>query len=202
MTFAKLDRCGLFAFCFSVLCGCGPSPETACTRLSDAIWEADGPAVYDALLLSTQWSISTVHTLHRDMAAEIQKHYPPSLVPGARARLYAAGKESGRAMFGVLYHERYAPAFRARVAQKMPVQVEQADVAFCGPQAGNPFRLARSEVGDRTWGLTELDREWEDAKLRAFHDRDTVQKNVSLYRRIQANATPQPPPQPPAQETP
>lgn len=171
--------------------GCGRlrTPESSCESLRDAIWEADGIAVYDALIQNTQWSISTVNKLHLQMAAQIRASYPPSQQDAALARLYAASASSGRELFLSLYGERYAADFRPRVAQQMPLRIESDGSASCGPVAGKPFRLGRGLDGK--WGLSELDREWEDAKLRAYHDLATVEKNVALYRVV--GTKPEPP---------
>ncbi len=175
---------------FLAASGCGRlrTPESSCDSLRDAIWEADGIAVYDALIQNTQWSISTVNKLHVQMAAQIRASYPQSQQDAALSRLFAASVGSGRELFLSLYGERYAADFRPRVGVDMPLRVEPDGTASCGPLAGKPFRLARGLDGK--WGLSELDREWEDAKLRAYHDRETVEKNVELYRVVGAKLVP------------
>ncbi len=177
--------CGLgFAVGLSGMSGCGrnKTAESACASLRDAVLEADGIAVYDALLQNTQWSVSTVQKLHREMGDSIHRHYPAPEQAAALARLYAADAESGRELFLQLYAERYAADFRERVSEQMPVRTVGPKEATCGPESGRPFRLALGQDGK--WGLSELDREWEDAKLRAYHDLETVKKNVDLYKRV------------------
>lgn len=172
----------------ALLCGLGSccsrnrTADAACESLRDAVLEADGIAVFDALLQNTQWSVATVQKLHRQMAASIRTSYPVAEQAAALARLYAADSDSGRELFLQLYGERYAADFRSRVSEQMTVRVDGPGQAACGGEAGRPFRLSLGQ--DRKWGLSELDREWEDAKLRAFHDVETVEKNVELYRRI------------------
>jgi hypothetical protein len=179
-------RIGLWAcsLLLSLASGCsrGKTAESACHDLRDAILEADGMAVYDALLQNTQWSVSTVQKLHAQMASAITSRYPGPEQAAALARLYAAEADSGRELFWQLYPERYAADFRERVGEQMPVTLVSAQQARCGTDAGKPFALSLGQDGK--WGLSELDREWEDAKLRAYHDLETVQKNVELYRRM------------------
>lgn len=166
-------------------CSQGKTADSACLALRDAVLEADGTAVYDALMQSTQWSISTVYKLHAQMAGAIATSYPGKEQAAALARLYAADADSGRDLFWQLYPERYAADFRERVGEQMPVTQVSDREARCGTAASKPFVLS---VGlDGKWGLSELDREWEDAKLRAYHDLETVQQNVALYRRMGAS---------------
>ncbi|MFO0657487.1 MAG: hypothetical protein U0787_20765 [Polyangia bacterium] len=167
-----------------LLVGCGQrrTAESACLALRDAIWEADGIAVYDVLLQNTQWSVSTVNKLHRQMATQIRASYPAAQREAALGRLFASSADSGRELFLSLYGERYAADFRARVAEDMRTVPVVGDVVHCGCAAGKPFLLARGLDGK--WGLSELDREWEDAKLRAFHDLETVEHNVELFQKV------------------
>lgn len=180
-------RGGLWAcalgLCLLASCSRGKTAESACLALRDAILEADGTAVYDSLLQSTQWSVSTVQKLHAQMAVAIAASYPSQEQEAALARLYAAEADSGRELFWQLYPERYAADFRERVGEQQPVTQVSDREARCG--VGKPFALAVGQDGK--WGLSELDREWEDAKLRAYHDLETVQKNVALYRRMGAS---------------
>ncbi len=191
MSSARAGRVGIAMVCSLGLgvdllamsaCGRNKTAESACASLRDAVLEADGIAVYDALLQNTQWSVSTVQKLHREMGDSIHHSYPAKEQAAALARLYAADAESGRELFLQLYAERYAADFRERVSEQMPVRTVGPKEATCGPESGRPFRLALGLDGK--WGLSELDREWEDAKLRAYHDLETVKKNVDLYKRV------------------
>lgn len=165
-------------------CSRNQTAESACESLRNAVLEADGIAVFEVLLENTQWSVATVQKLHRRMAESIRSSYPAGEQAAALARLYAADSDNGQELFLQLYTERYAADFRARVGEQMSVQVDAAGQASCGAAAARPFPLALGRDGQ--WGLSELDREWEDAKLRAYHDQETVTKNVELYRRVGA----------------
>ena len=120
-------------------CGRNKTAESACASLRDAILEADGIAVYDALLQNTQWSVSTVQKLHQQMGEAIHDSYPPREQAAALARLYAADSESGRELFLQLYAERYAADFRERVSQQMPVRSVGPNSATVGPSRGGLF---------------------------------------------------------------
>lgn len=157
--------------------GCERDAQQACSDLRDAIWETDGLAVFDVLLQNTKWSVATVHKLHRQMARDILENYPAPVQQSALSRLQLGPTE--RELFGDLYHERYAADFKERVAPDMPLVHKGPRQALCG--AHKAFVLERGRDGN--FGLSELDAEWEAAKLRAFHDQETVTKNADLYRR-------------------
>lgn len=163
------------------------SPEAACELLVRGIAEGDASTVFEALLQSTQWSFETVQKNHRKMRDLINEHYPVEQRPAALARLYGSEADSGRDLFQQLYTERYQADFQAR-AGSGPPRVQpgsdpdaRADCQRQQPPAGAaPFRLGRMPSG--RWGLLELDREWDDAKLRAVHDLETVKKNAELFQ--------------------
>jgi hypothetical protein len=185
-----------------IACGLGTSgctrprsPEAACELLVRGISEVDASTIYDALLPSTQWSLDTVQKNHRAMRALINKSYAVEQRPAALARLYGAEADSGRELFQLLYPARYQTDFERRNGSGPP-QVkpgaEAAEAAPSGvveratcqrqqpPAGAMPFRLGKMQSG--RWGLLELEREWDDAKLRAVHDLETVKKNAELFQ--------------------
>ena len=170
----------------SLLGGCqsSKSPDYACHELVRSIGEGDAVGVFELLTQPTRWALYTVQKNHARMWTLVQTHYPPKERRVALSRLYAAAAEDGRDLFALLYEERYAADFAARLGtgRLRITPGPTADVVFCGRegQAGAPFRLAR----DATWrfGLSELEAEWEQAQLRATHDLATVEKNAEIYR--------------------
>ncbi len=172
------------------LSGCSPSrtPEGACEQLLHAVSEGDSSAVFDALLQSTQWSFYTVVKNQRKMHDLIDSSYPVALKPAALGRLYAADASSGRDLFARLYTERFEKDYSQRLGSgPLKVSVTEpsssgAQRRLCQRQNGQPFIL---QAAGSKWGLGELDREWDEAQLRTFHDLTTVQKNAELYRGVQ-----------------
>ena len=186
-----LIACGLGASA----CNRPRSPEAACELLVRGISEVDASTIFDALLPSTQWSLDTVAKNHRAMRALINKSYAVEQRPAALARLYGAEADSGRELFQLLYPTRYQaelerrtgsgpPQVRAEAAGAEPLAgnvVERAGCQRQQPPAGaQPFRLGKMASG--RWGLLELEREWDDAKLRSVHDLETVKKNAELFQ--------------------
>lgn len=163
------------------------TPEAACELLLRGIGEGDASSIFDALLVSTQWSFATVQKNHRAMRALIKKSYPAEQQPAAQARLYGAEADSGRDLFQDLYPERFQADFQARAGSGPPevTRTPEGDGALCQrrnkPPGARPFRLGR--MPDGRWGMMELDREWDEAKLRAVHDLETVKKNAELFQK-------------------
>lgn len=168
-------------------CPSARTPEAACEQLLHAIAEGDPSSVFDALLQTTQWSFYSVAKNHKKMRALILDSYPAAQQAVALGRLYGAEASSGRDLFVRLYPERYEKDFNERLGTgPMQVQAAQAgaaDTRLCSRQGGRPFLLKAAASGK--WGLAELDREWDEAQLRAFHDLSTVKKNAELYRGVQ-----------------
>jgi hypothetical protein len=161
------------------------TPEAACELLLRGISEGDASSVFDALLVSTQWSFATVQKNHRAMRDLIKKSYPGEQQPAALARLYGAEADSGRDLFQDLYTERFQADFQARAGSGPPLASPDGDGALCQrqnkPPGAKPFRLGR--MPDGRWGMMELDRDWDEAKLRAVHDLETVKKNAELFQK-------------------
>jgi hypothetical protein len=165
------------------------TPEAACGQLLRAVSEGDASAVFDALLQTTQWSFYSVVTNHRQMRELIVASYPAEQQPAALARLYGADAASGRELFVRLYPDRYEKGLTQRLGGG-PMQVLPAPASdsgaprrLCQKQQGQPYVLQLAASGK--WGMAELDREWDEAKLRTFHDLTTVQKNAELYHGVQ-----------------
>ena len=183
-------RCGAGLGLLLGLLGCSGNrtPEAACEHLLRALSEGDASAVFDALLQPTQWSFYTVAKNHRRMRELIRASYPPEQQAAALGRLYGADASSGRALFLRLYPERYEKDYNQRLGTG-PMQVTAttnsdsgAPRRLCAQKGGQPFVL-QAVAGK--WGLAELDREWDEAQLRTFHDLATVQKNAELYHGVQ-----------------
>lgn len=164
-----------------VLCGCSAAtPEAACVRFLRGVRQGDGAQVFDALSRPTQWSLYSVARCQSEMRMLIMRDYPRQEQQAALARLVGGQSRSGRDLFQRIYGERYAQAFQRRLGQG-PLRLQpDGEGVRCGREGGDLFRFERAEEGD--WGMAELDREWEQAKVRAHHDLDTVRDNARLYR--------------------
>lgn len=173
------------------LAGCFGSrtPEAACEKLLQAISEGDPSSVFDALLQTTQWSFYSVAKNHKKMRELIRDNYPAAQQGAALGRLYGADASSGRDLFVRLYPERFEKDFTTRLGTG-PMRITTVEggagaaaLRFCSRQGGRPFMLQATSSGK--WGMSELDREWDEAQLRAYHDLETVKKNAELYRGVQ-----------------
>lgn len=179
---------GLFGgLCCLLGCSSARTPEAACEQLLHALAEGDPSSVFDALLQTTQWSFHSVVKNHKKMHALIRESYPAAQQAAALGRLYGAEASSGRDLFVRLYPDRYEKDFTQRQGsgpmQVTPAAGGAAGERLCGRQGGRPFMLKAAASGK--WGMSELDREWDEAQLRAYHDLATVQKNAELYRGVQ-----------------
>ena len=164
------------------LMGCSSAtPESACARLLSGIREGDGAQVFDALLKSTRHSFYTVAQKHNQMRALIERDYPVEERRAALSRLLDGSSKSGQDLFVRLYTTRLASDFQRRMGNRKPIisKVDE-DQALCPKDGKEPFHLARDEKG--RWGLSEFEREWDQAKLRAVHDLETVSDNARHYR--------------------
>lgn len=187
---ASGGRRGLVCAFLFAAAGCAGknTPEAACEQLLHAIDEGDASAVFDSLLQSTQVSLFSVAKNHRKMRDLIMDSYPAAQQAAALGRLYGADAGSGRELFVRLYPERYEKDFSARRGPGA-LQVAAAPPGPAGAprrlcsRGGPPFILQATAAG--RWGLAELDREWDEAQLRAHHDLATVQKNAELYHGVQ-----------------
>lgn len=189
-------RRGLWGAGFFVAAGClaatgcagKNTPEAACEQLLHAVAEGDASAVFDSLLQTTQVSFFSVAKNHRKMRDLITDSYPAAQQAAALGRLYGADAGSGRELFARLYPERYEKDFSARLGSGA-LQVAAAPPGPAGAprrlcsRGGPPFILQATAAG--RWGMAELDREWDEAQLRAHHDLATVQKNAELYHGVQ-----------------
>lgn len=160
-------------------CSAPRTPEAACARLISGVREGDGAQVFDALLKSTQWSLYSVAKSHAEMRDLIERTYPQAERQKALGRLLPGGA-SGRDLFRSLYAARYEADLRRRVGPGAPEVQRDGEGATCRLPGKDPFRLGHD--GEGRWGLVELDREWDQAKLRAVHDLDTVRDNARLYQ--------------------
>lgn len=175
-------------------CHASRTPEAACEKLLQAIAEGDPSSVFEALLQTTQASFYSVAKNHRKMRELIRDSYPAAQQAAALGRLYAAEAGSGRDLFVGLYAQRYEQDFNRRLGTgPMHLTAQEPGPGglprqLCARKSGQPFLLQATATGK--WGMAELDREWDEAQLRTFHDLATVQKNAELYRGVQPAPAP------------
>ena len=172
--------------------GCQDKPcesaEDAYVRLGMAVNKGDAARVFDDLDTPTQWSIESVQHAQRQMKQLILEAYPVDEQARALARIPPAAEEDEehprryfRRLEGV--DEIVADVkHRMHVGQGQPVgsvddRTRSATVWRAG---GSIFRFAADK--DSRWGWSELREQWENAKVRATHDLETVQQNAALYR--------------------
>lgn len=194
MNGVRLLRCsiGLVVGVSLVAAGCqdGPaeSTEEAYLRLLTACEKDDAARLFDALDTATQWSVESVQRDQREMRRLITESYPPGDRERALSRIPTACEEPVehprryfRRLDGV--GERLAEIKRRMFAgfgQPIGTVHGKAGDADVWRAGGSIFHFARDGKG--RWGWSELSAEWEQAKLRAAHDLETVRENAALYR--------------------
>jgi len=165
------------------------SAEEAYLRLLKACEKDDAARLFDALDTPTQWSIESVHHAQREMKTLILAGYPAAERDRALARIPPAvdeDEERPRRYYRRLdgSSERLAE-FKKRMfagtGQPIGTIRDSDGSADVWRTGGSIFHFARDAKG--RWGFTELRDEWEQAKVRATHDLETVQSNAALYRR-------------------
>ncbi len=146
-----------------------------------AVHEQDAAAVFDTLMPTTRSAFDTVAREQRRMRALIERSYPREEQARALAHFYPQAT-SGRDLFRLLYPRRFADDFQRRLGPQAKARVTldpAGNSATCERSGGAPFRFGRTVAG--TWGMGELDAEWDLAQVRAVHDADTVRENARLY---------------------
>jgi hypothetical protein len=145
----------------SLACSAGAkTPELALERLRAAILQ-DRPAdAFPVLDQPTRWSIESVRAYHGECLEAIARDYPEAVRPTAQARFLDA---TTGARFLALHEARYhlLAGLRPRI------------------DALTPRDFAVDRYG--RWGYTGLGPAWEEAKVRAVHDRDTVLDSARAY---------------------
>jgi hypothetical protein len=181
------------AFLALLLLGCqdGPaeSPEEAYLRVLKACEKKDSARLFDALDTPTQWSIESVHHAQREMKRLIDASYPPeerdralaripacAAEPEERPRRYFRGLDGSAQLLADIDKRMFAGS-----GQPVGSAREVEGTAEVWRTGGSIFRFARDEKG--RWGLSELRAEWEQAKVRAVHDLETVSNNAELYKK-------------------
>ncbi len=175
----------------AALTGCQDAPaataEEAYLRVAKACRKHDAARLFDALDTRTQWSIESVHHAQREMRRNILASYPMAEQPRALGHIPAACEESEEQPRR--YYRRIDGSISAlddvcrRIAagtgQPIGTVDGKAGTAEVWREGGSIFHFARDDQG--RWGWSELRPEWEQAKLRAMHDAETVLANKMLY---------------------
>ncbi|MSP60763.1 MAG: hypothetical protein EXR72_10550 [Myxococcales bacterium] len=157
-------------------------------RLLKAADKGDAARLFDALDTPTQWSIESVHAAQREMRRLVADTYPADVRDPALGRLPAASEESESQPRRYFRRLDGSAERVADIKQRMyagtgqPVgSVRRKDgTSDVWREGGSVFRFARDPQG--RWGFSEYRNEWEQAKLRATHDVETVRANAALYR--------------------
>src|SRR5262245_40010252 len=149
-----------FVVCALLVCACtGPkTPEEAQAAVRAAAERGDTNAIYDLVDKSTRGSIDATFRYHQQSLATIEESYP----------LEAQGREKTRFVDG----EDARTFFAAHEARYRLIRAAAA-------KAGRADFVA--ERG--RWRWSGLRATWEDNKLRASHDLETVRESAAAYKR-------------------
>jgi hypothetical protein len=191
-----LRRGALVLVCALAACQDPPaiSAEDAYLRVLKACDKNDAARLFDAFDTPTQWSIETVQKEQREMKRRITASYPDPDRERSLSRLPAATEEDEE--HPRRYYRRLdgSAEILAGICKRMnagsgqPVgSIRDSDgTADVWRTGGSVFHFARDKEG--RWGLAEFRDEWEQAKVRATHDAETVRQNEQLYQK-RATAT-------------
>ena len=163
------------------------SAEDAYMRLARAADKGDTARIFDALDTPTQWSIESVQHAQREMRTLILASYPPEEKARALARIPAAAEEdeehprryfrridTSQSVLDDVLH-------RIHVGEGKPVGTvdDRLRTATVWRAGGSIFHFAADKDG--RWGWAEQREQWENNKLRATHDLETVRENAAIY---------------------
>ncbi len=164
------------------------SAEEAYLRVLKACDKSDAARLFDALDTPTQWSIESVQRDQREMRRRILESYPEPDRGRALARIPAACEEPEEHPRRYFRRLDDSADVLAGICKRMYAGSGQpvgsvrgvAGTADVWREGGSVFHFARDNDG--RWGFAELRDEWEQAKLRATHDVETVRANQALYQ--------------------
>ncbi len=182
----------LLLACLLAVAGCQDPPavsaDEAYMRLLKACDKDDAARLFDALDTATQWSIESVQRDQREMRHLVLDAYPPAdrdralarippscEEPEEQARRYFRGVEGVKERLAEIRKRMYAGT-----GQPVGSVRGKEGEATVWREGGSVFHFARDDKG--RWGWSEVRAEWEQAKLRAHHDLETVKQNAALYR--------------------
>ena len=170
------------------LAGCGSAatnnhPEHAFARLRIAIESGDARRLYEALELTTQWSVMSIHRAERGMW-RLASRFPQGPREVAIARYDAAGRADGPETFfaSLGFVERLRTGMgEVRQREALP----GGNVVFITVAQGR-YVVARGPDG--RWGFAGLRDELERRKEHAINALALMQQSAEGYRRSAAGA--------------
>jgi hypothetical protein len=134
---------------------CARGPKTA-EEAQAAVRGADAKATYDLVDKPTRWSIDATFKYHQQSLAAIEESYPAEVQGREKARFVDAEDARG---FLAAYDARYHLIAAGKTSPENFVQ-----------------------EGSR-WRWSGLRAAWDDIKLRASHDLETVRESAAAYKR-------------------
>ena len=165
------------------------TPLEAYKRLTAAVTENDGGALFDALDQQTRWNWMSIQKFHREAYDIVLSNYPEGEVRERETRRFehAATAPSARDLFAMDAAPTIMPMLRPLVLPGATVEngpTEDAAAAVLG--SGMRVELKRSGNGD--WGYAGLGKRAEEDKNRAYHDLEVVRASAADFERAAARA--------------
>lgn len=165
------------------------TPLDAYKRLTAAVTENDGGALFDALDQATRWNWMSIQKFHREAYDIVLSNYPEGEVRERETRRFehAATAPSARDLFVMDAAPTIMPMLRPLVLPGATVEngpTEDTAAAVLG--SGMRVELKRSGNGD--WGYAGLGKRAEEDKNRAYHDLEVVRASAADFERAAARA--------------
>ncbi len=174
------------------LAGCrhkSKTPEEAYQRFAQAVKNADGAALFDALDQATRWDLMTIQKAHREAYDIVLSNYPEGPEREREKRKYepAATAPSARELFKNETAPHMIPMTRMLVMGSVHFEAGASDAeAEAVLENGGRLLFARGQDGG--WGYAGIAKQTSDEKNRAYHDLEVVRASAADYERAAARA--------------
>jgi hypothetical protein len=156
------------------------SPEAALAGLREAARERNAQTLWHLLDQQTRWSVMSTRRARRRLRRLIEEHYPPQRRAAELRRTELAGKSANaKAYFVQLIASEQQKLFTPLAA--LATTDKQPDRPGCvrfGPEAPQAQRFCQGKDGH--WYYSGLREHFEQLKLRATRDLETVKEGVSM----------------------
>ena len=165
------------------------TPAEAYKRLTAAVHDGDGGALFDALDQETRWNWMSIQKFHREAYDIVLSNYPEGEIRERETRRFehAATASSARDLFIEDTAPKLIPMLIPLVLSGAPIEDGPGpDMASAVLASGARVPFRRSKDGD--WGFAGLDKRAEDDKNRAYHDLEVVRASAADFERAAARA--------------
>ena len=165
------------------------TPQEAYKRLTAAVTENDGGALFDALDQETRWNWMSIQKFHREAYDIVLSNFPEGEIRERETRRFehAATAPSARDLFIADAAPTILPMLRPLVLSSAPIEPgATGDDAAAVLASGARVPLRRAKNGD--WGYAGLAKRAEEDKNRAYNDLEVVRASAADFERAAARA--------------